>query len=73
MSTEEKYPIREDWEEYYNTLEDIRQSGITNMWGAGPYLKEIYSGLSHNDANGILSNWIHNYKVLSEKYGWRKN
>ena len=34
--SEEKYPIREDWEDYYNTLEDIRQSGITNMWGAGP-------------------------------------
>jgi hypothetical protein len=68
----EKYPIREDWEDYYNTLEGIRQSGITNMWGAGPYLKTCHPELSHNDANGILLNWIHNYNELNKKYGWQK-
>ena len=70
--SEEKYPIREDWENYYNTLEDIRQSGITNMWGAGPYLKACHPELSHKDADGILMNWIHNYKALNEKYKWRE-
>lgn len=70
--SEEKYPIREDWEDYYNTLEGIRQSGVTNMWGAGPYLKACHPELSHNDANGILLNWIRNYNTLNEKYGWQK-
>ena len=27
----EKYPIREDWEDYYKTLEGIRRTGICNM------------------------------------------
>jgi hypothetical protein len=42
------------------------------MWGAGPYLKTCHPELSHNDANGILLNWIQNYKALNEKYGWQK-
>lgn len=65
------YPIREDWEKYYEVLEAIRQSGITNMFGAAPYLKEFCPELSSADANGILCNWMANYDELSEKYGWR--
>ena len=67
----EKYPIMEDWEEYYQMLEAIRKSGITNMWGAAPYLKEFCPELSINDAKGILCSWISNYEKLNEKYGWR--
>ena len=63
--------IREDWEEYYKTLEAIRRTGVCNMFGAGTYLKECYPSLSENDANGILANWMHNYGALSEKYGWQ--
>ncbi len=66
-----KYPIREDWEDYYKTLEAIRRTGVCNMWGAGLYLKECYSGMSLDTANDILDNWIHNYKALNEKYGWQ--
>jgi hypothetical protein len=65
------YPIREDWEEYYQALEAIRESGITNMFGAAPYLKELYPELSHKLSQAILVNWIHHYDELNEKYGWR--
>lgn len=68
---ETKYPIREDWEEYYQVLENIRQSGITNMFGAAPYLKEFCPELSHKQAQAILVNWMHNYDELNNKYGWR--
>lgn len=71
MNNNEKYPIREDWEEYYKTLENIRRSGICNMWGASPYLKALYTELSSKEAQEILCNWIHNYDKLNEKYGWR--
>lgn len=30
----EKYPIKEEWEEYCCMLEAIRKSGVTNMFGA---------------------------------------
>ena len=66
----EKYPIREDWKDYYETLENIRQMGICNMWGASVPLKQVYPELSEKDAQGILLNWIHNYDELNKKYGW---
>lgn len=71
MNKNEKYPIKEEWEAYYKTLENIRRSGICNMWGASPYLKALYPELSSNEAKEILCNWIHNYNALNEKYGWQ--
>jgi hypothetical protein len=64
-------PIREEWEQYYKVLEAIRESGITNMWGAAPYLKEFCPELSHQESQAILVNWIRNYDELNKKYGWR--
>jgi hypothetical protein len=64
-------PIREEWEEYYQTLESIRESGITNMFGAAPYLKELHPELSHKLAQAILVNWMRNYTELNKRYGWR--
>jgi hypothetical protein len=73
MPENEKYPIREDWEEYYFTLEGIRRTGVVNMWGAHPYLQACYpNDLSDEEARQILCNWIHNYDKLNEKYGWQK-
>jgi hypothetical protein len=40
----EKYPIREDWEDYYNVLENIRQMGICNMWGGRCPIQASLSG-----------------------------
>ena len=67
----EKYPIKEEWEDYYNMLEAIRKSGITNMFGAAPYLQEFCPELSKEEAREILCNWMTNYDELYEKYGWR--
>ena len=68
-----KYPIREDWEDYYKTLEAIRRTGVVNMYGASPYLKECYPDeLTNDQAKDVLINWIENYKELNEKFGWQK-
>jgi hypothetical protein len=71
VSQEEKYPIRDEWEEYYKVLEGIRRTGVCNMWGASPYLKEFCPELGEELSKEILLNWITNYNKLSEKYGWR--
>ena len=68
---ENNNPIREEREEYYQVLEGIRQSGITNMFGAAPYLKEFCPELSHKLSQAILVNWIRNYDELNKKYGWQ--
>ena len=53
----------EEWIEYYRWLEDLRQSGITNMYGATPYLKEAFPEVC-NDAQRILGSWMKNYNAL---------
>jgi hypothetical protein len=67
----EKYPIKEEWDEYYKVLEGIRRTGVCNMFGAAPYLREFCPELTRDESNEILSNWMHNYDALNEKYGWR--
>jgi hypothetical protein len=67
----EKYPIKEEWEAYYTILERIRESGITNMFGAAPYLKEFCPELSHKEAQAILVNWMRNYDELNQRFGWQ--
>tara|TARA_R100000353_G_scaffold22862_1_gene20151 strand:- start:7580 stop:7777 length:198 start_codon:yes stop_codon:yes gene_type:complete len=58
--------IKEEWYEYYVYLEDLRQSGVTNMFGAAPYLQEEFD-LSKKEAREILGNWMTNYEELLEK------
>lgn len=67
----EKHPIKEEWIDYYRTLEGIRQSGITNMFGAAPYLKEFCPELSHDEAKEVLLSWMANYSELSKRFGWQ--
>jgi len=68
----DKYPIRPEWEKHYKTLERIRVSGITNMFGASPYLAQM-AGISETMARDVLANWMHNYDALSVQYGWRED
>ena len=50
---------------YYKTLEEIRRSGICNMWGAAPYLAEI-EGISKEKAEEVLLEWITNYNEIKK-------
>ena len=70
--TDNKYPIREDWEEYYKFLEALRRTGVCNMFGASIYLKECFP-LTEQQSRDILCNWIENYNELSQIYGWQQN
>ena len=47
---------------YWIYLENLRRSGITNMFGAGPYLMEEF-GLSSSEAREILADWMENYNM----------
>ena len=41
-------------------LEQLRRSGITNMFGAAPYLAETF-GINKNEAREILAEWMKTY------------
>jgi hypothetical protein len=62
-----EYPINHKWKDYYIMLEAIRQSGITNMWGASPYLAEL-AGITQGLAKDVLLSWISNYDELKGLY-----
>jgi len=45
----------------FTYLEGLRQSGVTNMFGAGPYLEREF-GLDRNEAKEVLLNWMKSYE-----------
>jgi hypothetical protein len=44
-------------EEYFVYLDNIRETGAINMFGAAPYLQDAF-GLSRYDAKDILLEWM---------------
>ena len=59
---EKKY--NEEWIEYYQYLESLRQSGVVNMFGATPYLKAVFDGDEGFNAQKVLVSWMENYDAL---------
>jgi hypothetical protein len=47
-------------------LEKLRDSGVTNMWGAGVYLEREFV-LTADEAKEILTAWIKSYKQKEER------
>jgi len=47
--------------EVYDYLDELRDSGITNMFGAGTYLQEKFD-ITKYEANRYLINWMETYK-----------
>ena len=47
--------------DYFNYLEELRQSGVTNMFGATPYLMEEF-GMSQREAKDVLLQWMKSYE-----------
>jgi len=47
-------------EEHKVFLDDLRESGVTNMFGAAPYLQEEF-GLDRRDAKDILIEWMKSF------------
>ena len=46
--------------EYFNYLNKLRDSGITNMFGAAPYLERSFD-ISKKEAREILSAWMKSF------------
>ena len=65
----EKYTDKEL--RYFDWLEKLRVSGITNMFVASPYLADAFN-LDLGEARKILSKWMENYEELMELRGWRR-
>lgn len=48
-------------EKYKKFLDDLRESGVVNMFGAGVYLQREF-GLDRKEAQAVLFSWIKAFK-----------
>lgn len=49
-----------EFEKYFGFLDDLRESGVTNMFGASPYLIEEF-GVDRSTAYSILTEWMRSF------------
>lgn len=56
MSADEKPSFAKD--EHFQFLEELRESGETNMFGARPYLVEAFPDLSAKQSLEVLQYWM---------------
>jgi len=56
-------------DEHLRYLDWLRESGETNMWGATPYLMEMYGELSKQEARTIHSYWMQSFGERHPKGG----
>lgn len=54
-------------EQQFEFLDRLRQSGVTNMFGAAPYLQAQFPQLSVSEARKVLVNWMETFSVRHPK------
>lgn len=47
--------------EHQEFLEDLRESGEVNMFGAAPYLMEEFPELDRREAKAIVQEWMRTF------------
>jgi hypothetical protein len=52
-------------EEIFKYLQDLRDSGAINMWGAGAYLEDEF-GLTRREAKAVLLEWFESFNKQKE-------
>lgn len=58
MTTDERLDPTQD--EVNGYLDDLRESGVTNMFGALPYLMENFD-ITAQEASTLLAEWMRTY------------
>ena len=56
----------ENREMYFDYLDQLRESGITNMFGASPYLQEAFN-LNRYEAKDVLLEWMQTFSARQAK------
>lgn len=42
-------------------LDGLRMTGITNMYGAVPYIQEAFNGMTRDTASKVLAYWMNSF------------
>ena len=54
-------------EEHLEFLDELRESGVTNMFGAGSYIEEAFPELSESQAREVLIYWMSSFSQRHPK------
>lgn len=54
-------------DDIYQFLFDLQASGVTNMFGAVPYIQNEFKGVSKARAQKVLMNWMVNYASIKAR------
>lgn len=54
-------------EKYYVYLDDLRKSGVANMFGARPFLRSKFRELSDSMATKVLGDWMETFHLRHPK------
>ena len=60
MSNDNFSVFTPEMEEYFEYLDDLRESGVTNMFGAAPYLMSEF-GITRGKAARVLAAWMQSF------------
>lgn len=55
-------------EDYMLFLDGLRESGVTNMYHAAPYLMTEYPGLSRTEAREVILTWMETFNERHPKH-----
>lgn len=61
------YLIVVNKEKIFVFLDALRESGITNMWGAVPYMQRQFPKLSEDEASKLLLEWMNTFNERHKK------
>ena len=53
-------------EDHLELLDDLRESGVTNMFGAGPYVQEAFPELTKTQSGCVLLYWMGTFSERQE-------
>ena len=47
--------------EVFSFLDDLRESGVTNMFGASPYVRDEFNDIGQLESRQLVASWMTNY------------
>lgn len=56
----------ESWEEYRLYLNQLRKSGVCNMWAGAIYLQDMFSELGRKESKAVLFYWMKTFEKEME-------
>ena len=56
-------------DDIFEFLFDLQESGVTNMFGAGPYVEREFPHLDKKEVRDVVLEWMENYDEIADRMG----